>query len=167
MFNPKGAVVQLNSSNFKKEVLDIEKPTLVAFTAPWCGHCKRLAPEYERAAESLSGVVKFANIDCDEERNKPTCGKYGIQGFPTIKMFPPTKKRIPKDYRGERTAKALADYSAGELPLAGVKKLEASNIQDFAEKDPSRVKVLLFTNKPASSALYKSLALDFRRSMSF
>ena len=167
IFKPKGPVVELTSSNFKREVLDIEKPTFVAFTAPWCGHCKRLVPEYERAAETLSGVIKFANVDCDAEKNKQTCAQYGVQGFPTIKMFPATKKRLAKDYNGERNAKALADYAVGELPLAAVKKLEASAIQSFADKDASRVKVLLFTNKPASSPLYKSIALDYRKSITF
>ena len=69
LFRAKGPVVQLNGSNFKKEVLDIEKPTLVAFTAPWCGHCQKLVPEYEKAASTLAGIIKFANIDCDEDKN--------------------------------------------------------------------------------------------------
>lgn len=166
LFSKNSPVVQLSSSNFRKQVLDIEKPTLVAFTAPWCGHCQRLVPEYDRAARSLEGIIKFANIDCYAEANKATCGRYGVQGFPTIKLFPPTAKRLPRDYRGERTAKALVEYAVDALPRS-VKKVNAEDLQSFVSRNPSQPKVLLFSNKATSSPLYKSLALDFRTSMTF
>lgn len=166
LFPKNSPVVQLSASSFRKEVLDIEKPTLVAFTAPWCGHCQKLGPEYDGAARSLQGIVKFANIDCDVEGNKPICGRYGVQGFPTIKLFPPTKNRVPRDYQGERSGKALIDYAVAALPHS-VRKLKAEELAPWISTDPSRGKVLLFSNKPTSSPLYKSLALDFRKSMSF
>lgn len=53
----------------------------------------RLAPAWKKAAENLKGLVKVAAIDCDEEANKPTCGQYGIQGFPTIKIFSPSSDK--------------------------------------------------------------------------
>lgn len=166
LFPKKSPVVQVSASNLKREVLGIEKPTIVAFTAPWCGHCQRLAPEFDRAARSLEGIVKFANIDCDAEANKPMCGRYGVQGFPTIKLFPPTPKRLPRDYRGERTAKALVEYAVDSLPR-NVQKVNAEELGSFIQRDPPRPKVLLFSNKATSSPLYKSLALDFRKSMTF
>ena len=64
-----------------------------------CGHCKSLAPAYEKVAESLHGIVNVVAVDCDADANKGTCGQYGIQGFPTLKVFPPGKP--PKDYQGE------------------------------------------------------------------
>lgn len=167
LFSRDSPVVQLSTSNFKRHVLDIEKPTLVAFTAPWCGHCQRLVPEFERASRSLDGIVKFANLDCDEEANKATCARYSIQGFPTIKLFPATTKRLPRDYRGERNAKSLVEYAVDSLPRS-VTKVNAEDIKGFVvEKDPETPKVVLFSNKPTSSPLYKSLALDFRKSMVF
>ena len=51
-----------------------------------CGHCRNLAPEYQKAAKALKGIVGVGAIDCDQEANKPLCGQYGIQGFPTIKV---------------------------------------------------------------------------------
>lgn len=51
------------------------------------GHCQNLKSAYKKVAKSLKGIAKIAAIDCDDERNKPTCGKYGIQGFPTLKIF--------------------------------------------------------------------------------
>ncbi|TKY87995.1 hypothetical protein EX895_003091 [Sporisorium graminicola] len=166
LFSKNSKVAIVDSTNFKREVLDIEKPTMVAFTAPWCGHCQKLVPDYTKVAAQLDGVVKMASIDCDEEKNKPTCGKYGIQGFPTLKLFPPTKKRLPKDYQGPRSAKDIAAYMVDALPM-GAKKLRAEELQEYTENDASTPKVILFSKKPISSPLYKSLALDFRKSLSF
>lgn len=52
-----------------------------------CGHCKKLAPEYEKAATDLKGVAAIAKINADEEQNRPIGGQYGIRGFPTLKLF--------------------------------------------------------------------------------
>lgn len=166
LFLKNSKVALVDASNFKREVLDIEKPTMVAFTAPWCGHCQKLVPDYSKVAAQLDGVVKLASIDCDDDKNKPLCGRYGIQGFPTLKLFPPTKKRLPKDYQGPRSAKDIAAYMVDALPM-GAKKLKAEELQEYADKDVTTPKVILFSKKPTSSPLYKSLALDFRNSLSF
>ncbi|CAN0596258.1 unnamed protein product, partial [Ectocarpus sp. 12 AP-2014] len=51
------AVVDLTENNFKEMVLDSDEMWLVEFFAPWCGHCKKLEPEWESAAGQLSGSV--------------------------------------------------------------------------------------------------------------
>ena len=48
-----GAVATLTDSTFKEEVYNSEDAWLVEFYAPWCGHCKKLAPEFAAAATSL------------------------------------------------------------------------------------------------------------------
>ena len=52
-------VVQLNQDNFEKEVLKSKDLWLILFYAPWCGHCKRFHPEYEKAAKGLEGISKL------------------------------------------------------------------------------------------------------------
>lgn len=61
-----GPVIELTASNFKKEVLDSDSLWMVEFYAPWCGHCKQLAPSYELAAKHLKGVVKVGAVNMDE-----------------------------------------------------------------------------------------------------
>ncbi|KAM7276752.1 hypothetical protein ACFE04_018618 [Oxalis oulophora] len=101
-------VVVLTEENFEKEVGQ-DKGALVEFYAPWCGHCKKLAPEYEKLASSFKKAksVLIAKVDCDE--HKGVCGKYGVSGYPTLQWFPKGSLE-PKKYEGPRTAEALTDF---------------------------------------------------------
>merc|ERR1719215_495081 len=86
LYNNPGPVVELTASNFKKLVLDDpDTMWLVEFYAPWCGHCKQLAPSYELAAKQLKGVVKLGAVDMTEHQSVGQ--PYNVQGFPTIKFF--------------------------------------------------------------------------------
>ena len=89
------------NDNFDEIVLDQNKDVLVEFYAPWCGHCKSLAPTYEKVAtvfKQEEGVV-IANLDADA--HKALGEKYGVSGFPTLKFFPKDNK-AGHDYDGGR-----------------------------------------------------------------
>jgi protein disulfide-isomerase A6 len=85
LYGSNSPVVQLTDKNFQNIVMKNPGPVLVEFYAPWCGHCKSLAPEYKKAAKALKGVMTVAAIDLD--KYKTMGGPYGIKGFPTIKLF--------------------------------------------------------------------------------
>ena len=89
---------------------------MVAFVAPWCGHCKALGSEYTAAAQSLSPLIPFYAVDCDEDSNKRLCSEYDVKGFPTVKAFPRAGKGAAKDYQGERKRGALVEYAKGLVP---------------------------------------------------
>lgn len=57
------AVIELTDSNFEELVLDSEDFWLVEFFAPWCGHCKNLAPHWTQAATELKGKIKMGTVD--------------------------------------------------------------------------------------------------------
>lgn len=56
-------VIELTDDNFEKLVMDSEDMWLVEFFAPWCGHCKNLAPHWASAATELKGKVKLGALD--------------------------------------------------------------------------------------------------------
>ena len=107
LYDSKSKVVKLTVANFKKLVLNSDDLWLVEFYAPWCGHCKSLAPEFNKAANALSGIVKLGAVDMTKEESVGS--PYGIKGFPTLKFFGDDKKK-PKDYNSARKADAMANY---------------------------------------------------------
>jgi len=101
-----GSPVQLlGSADFEKKVIGSKEPWLIEFYASWCGHCKQLAPEYEKAAKALKGIVNVGAVE-----DQAVMGKYGVQGFPTLKFFGENKKS-PMDYNGARDSKGLATFA--------------------------------------------------------
>eukprot|EP01147_Barroeca_monosierra_P009989 gene9989-2164_t len=101
-------VITLTESNFES-TLKNRPIVLVEFYAPWCGHCKRLEPEYEKAANELAKTdldVALAKVDATEEKELAT--KFDVNGYPTIKLFRYGKVAEPFD--GERTAAGLVKY---------------------------------------------------------
>ncbi|EPE29560.1 Thioredoxin-like protein [Glarea lozoyensis ATCC 20868] len=103
------AVIDLIPDNFDKIALG-GKPALVEFFAPWCGHCKTLAPVYEELAQNFAFAkdqVVIAKVDADSEKS---LGKrFGVQGFPTIKFFD-GKSDKPEDYNGGRDLESLTEF---------------------------------------------------------
>jgi len=92
-------VLVFDDKNFAEEVSKYDY-VLVEFYAPWCGHCKSLAPEYEKAATELKGIAHLAKIDADS--NRKTAQAYQIQGFPTLKLF--KEGKFFKEFDGGRKA---------------------------------------------------------------
>ncbi len=76
------SLVNLNSENFTKEVLEEEKPVLIDFWADWCSPCKMMAPVVDNIAESMSDTVKVCKVNIDE--NEELAEEYGIMSIPTF-----------------------------------------------------------------------------------
>jgi protein disulfide-isomerase A6 len=102
-------VVDLDEANFDKIVLDSSKDVLVEFYAPWCGHCKRLAPDYEKVAAAFANEPNVVIAKIDADKHKTVGGKYGVSGFPTLKFFGKDSKG-GEAYEGARDVQAFVDY---------------------------------------------------------
>lgn len=96
---------------------------LVEFYAPWCGHCKSLKPEWEMAATGLKGIISVAGVDADAHGS--LAQQYGIQGFPTIKLFYTDAAGSLKtvEYKGGRNAKDIVQWSLSQAEKIALKKI--------------------------------------------
>ena len=116
------SVLDLIPDNFDNVVLNSGKPALVEFFAPWCGHCKKLAPVYEDLAANLDFAkdkVSIAKVDADAEKG---LGKrFGVQGFPTLKWFD-GKSDKPEDYNGGRDLESLQNFVVSKTGIKIKKK---------------------------------------------
>ncbi|XP_064398536.1 uncharacterized protein LOC135345112 [Halichondria panicea] len=127
-------VVDLNPSNFNDIVLDTNKNVLVEFYAPWCGHCKSLAPVYEEVGAAFSREDECVVAKLDADAHRSTAEKFSISGFPTIKFFPKTNKD-GQDYERGRSAadfvKFLNEKCGTHRQLGGELSEEAGVVPDM------------------------------------
>ncbi|KAI4839951.1 protein disulfide-isomerase [Plasmodium brasilianum] len=139
----------LHTSELSKFITDNDI-VLVMFYAPWCGHCKRLIPEYNEAANILlekKSEIKLASVDATTESG--LAQEYGITGYPTLILF---NKKVRVNYGGGRTAQSIVDWL---LQMTGPVFTEITgNIEDeLKEKKPSVA--FYYEYKSKDDELYK------------
>ncbi|XP_072972285.1 protein disulfide-isomerase-like isoform X1 [Typha angustifolia] len=124
------AVLTLDASNFS-ETVSKHPFVVVEFYAPWCGHCKKLSPEYEKAASVLTKhdpPVILAKVDANDDLNKGLASKYEIKGFPTLRILRNGGKEI-QEYKGPRSADGIVEYLKKQVGPAS-SEIESSDDAD-------------------------------------
>jgi len=99
-------IIEVNDAGFESEVLQSEKPVIVAFRADWCGPCRAVEPVVEDLAEASADTVDVVRIDVDH--NPQTPSYYGVKSIPTFLRF----------IDGE-----VADRVIGAVPRSRLEKL--------------------------------------------
>ncbi|KAJ0167309.1 putative protein disulfide-isomerase [Colletotrichum tanaceti] len=161
MYPQNSAVLQVDAKNYDSLIAKSNHTSIVEFYAPWCGHCQSLKPAYEKVAKNLNGLAKVAAVDCDEDGNKSLCAQFGVQGFPTLKIVRPGKKPgkpVVEDYKGPRTANGIV-LAVTDKITNHVKRVTDKDLDSFLEGE--KPKAILFTEKGTTSALLRSVAIDF------
>ncbi|KAJ2451161.1 protein disulfide-isomerase precursor [Coemansia sp. RSA 2336] len=153
--------VKVLTTDTFKEWTASQSLALVEFYAPWCGHCKALAPEYEQAATMLKPDIGLAKVDCTEEQ--ALCEEMEIPGFPTLKVF---KDGNQAAYNGTRKAQGIVNYMRKQL-LPPLSQLTAETIDQFTTSD--RVVVIGFIDDQDSAEYHAldTLANELRDEFNF
>jgi len=105
------AVPSLTPENY--DSMTSGKSVFIKFFAPWCGHCKKMAPDWEKLASDWAGhdVGLVAEVDCTAA-GKPLCDQNGVKGFPTLKYGDPASL---DDYQGGRSYGDLSKFATENL----------------------------------------------------
>lgn len=112
------------------------KPCFVKFFAPWCGHCKRLAPTWDQLAdEYMNTTVVIAKVDCTTDTS--VCSEHGVSGYPTLKLFVGSHQI---SYTGQRDLKSLKEFveqqvKSDEGDEVGLVHLDDKSFPSFIEKN--------------------------------
>ncbi|KAJ8126417.1 hypothetical protein O1611_g7221 [Lasiodiplodia mahajangana] len=150
-------VVQLKKDDFDSFVKE-NSLVLAEFFAPWCGHCKALAPEYEEAATTLKEKdIKLVKVDCTEEQD--LCQTYGVEGYPTLKIFRGPDNITP--YSGQRKAAAITSYMIKQS-LPAVSILNTETLEDFKTADKVVLVAYVDASDKASNDVYTAVAEKYR-----
>ncbi|KAG7673910.1 hypothetical protein Ndes2526B_g02617 [Nannochloris sp. 'desiccata'] len=107
-------VIHLTEADFEEKVGD-GKVYFIKFFAPWCGHCKKMAPTWAELGSDLKSEndVVIASVDCTQHR--PVCDKAGIKGFPTLKVYQGGESK--EQYKGARTLDDLKTFVTSQHKL--------------------------------------------------
>ncbi|KAI0832416.1 protein disulfide isomerase [Trametes gibbosa] len=149
-------VLDLTHDNFNA-VVDPESLILVEFFAPWCGHCKALAPHYEEAATALKEKnIKIAKVNCVDEAE--FCQTNGVQGYPTLRVY---RNGEYSDYTGPRKADGIISYMTKQS-LPAVSVVTKEDFEDFKKADKIVALAFLPSATDAPAAEYSSAANKHR-----
>lgn len=165
-------VVQLNDLNFQEKVFLNTKPSIVAFTALWCGHCVKLLPVWEKLANrvyanDLENFLQIGEVKTTEVPSEKLMEQFGVRGFPTILFFdpvgPPSKEdglRRPVQYSGDRSLESLTEFINENAGLHRTTSGQLSSSGGTVQKLNTLIKQKLHQSEEGSLSSAISLLKD-------
>jgi protein disulfide-isomerase A1 len=150
-------VLVLTTDNFDKAVEEF-RLLLVEFYAPWCGHCKALAPEYAKAAKTLKDEkldIRLAKVDATVQSS--LAEKFSVRGYPTVKFF---RDGHASEYQGPREAAGIVNWLKKKTGPAAQSLGSVADAKAFAEKDEVAIVGFFKDQESTAAKAFVSVALE-------
>ena len=129
--NPLGKSVPFSAESFQNLVTMTQDPWFVKFYAPWCGHCKAMAPNWIQLAKEMKGRLNVGEVNCDVETR--LCKDVRLRGYPTILFFRGGER---VEYDGLRGLGDFVTYANNAIDIGeGVKDVDAAEFKELEEKE--------------------------------
>jgi len=122
--------IELTPDNWDAETAG--KSVFIKFFAPWCGHCKKLKPDWDKLMDAFAGskTQLIADVDCTAG-GKPLCDANGVRGYPTLKYGDPSAL---EDYKGGRDYDTLKKFAEDTLkPVCSPANIDLCDADKKAE----------------------------------
>jgi protein disulfide-isomerase len=129
--NPLGKSISLTAESFQNLVTMSQEPWFIKFYAPWCGHCKAMAPNWVQLAKEMEGKLHIGEVNCDVETR--LCKDVRLRGYPTILFFRGGER---VEYDGLRGLGDFVTYANKAIDIGdGVKDVDAAEFKELEEKE--------------------------------
>lgn len=117
------------------EAATLGKSVFVKFFAPWCGHCKKMKPDWDDLAQEFEGSTSavIADVDCTNKENMKWCEEVGVSGYPALRYGDPA------DLQEYTEGRELADFIHFVKNKLGP-KCSPSNLDKCSAEDRAKVK---------------------------
>ncbi|KAK4047899.1 hypothetical protein OIV83_005081 [Microbotryomycetes sp. JL201] len=136
------------------------KPAFVKYYAPWCGHCKALAPKWADMATSLAGSVHVYEMDCDAPENKRTCRDEGVKAYPKLIFY---NKGASVEYNGKRDVATMKAFALKAISATAIKPL--ANEYELKRAAAEEPVIILFLHSSETSKEDQNLATSAAKTL--
>ncbi|KAL6914068.1 hypothetical protein ACHAPO_002516 [Fusarium lateritium] len=150
-YNLEGISAPLTPENFDTLVTNSKDPWFIKFYAPWCSHCKAMAPTWQQLAKKMQGKLNIGEVNCEADHK--LCTQMGVKAFPTIYFVNGAEKA---EYKGLRGVGDFVAYAEGALEVAGgVLDVDAESFKELEKTE--EVMFVYFYDHATTTEDFKAL----------